>query len=207
MGSGEAVDVGVDDHLVVEAEDGVVEGRLVEADLDTGDVRQWAYEGQGVADAGGDGALAQLLLFTASGRLAGGGVAKEEADAGSGLGLVAQLLGERWTFDQEEGGQGQNLDVLGGVGEESVPKVRGDVVAVGVDLDHFRLSDLGPALRSYRVRPEVVLGLADHRGDGVAVTGVGDAALGDPPFDGLGVHAGRSGYAIEVQTVAQQGFS
>lgn len=84
------------------------------------------------------------------------------------------------------------------------PEVVGDGVAVGVDLDDLGGADLGSSGGGDGVGPEVVLGLADHGGDGVAVAGVGGAGLGDPALHGLGVDAGCLGDVVEVQAVAQE---
>jgi hypothetical protein len=78
---------------------------------------------------------------------------------------------------------------------------------VWVDLDDLRSTDLDFALGCYGVGPEVVLGLADHRGDGVAVAWVGDAACGDPSFHGFRIDFGRLRDLVNVQTVAQQRIS
>jgi hypothetical protein len=77
--AGKAVDVGVDDHLVIETEDRVVERGLVEPDLHAVDTVQRSGERKGVADARDDGAPAELLLFAALGCLAGAGIAEDSS--------------------------------------------------------------------------------------------------------------------------------
>lgn len=83
VASGEAVDVGVDEHLVVEAVDAVVKGGAVDANGGVGGVGQGFEEGQGVAGLGGDGFAADAFFFASAGEFAGCGVADEDADLGA----------------------------------------------------------------------------------------------------------------------------
>jgi hypothetical protein len=73
-----------------------------------------------------------------------------------------------------------------------------------VYLHDLRAADLSSSLGSDRVRPEVVLGLAHHGGDGAAVLGAGQASFQDPALHGLGVDPGNPHDLVEVQPVAQE---
>ena len=87
VGAGEAVDVGVDEHLVVEAVDRVVERGAVAADLDAGGAVERLVERERVADLGPERGLADAFVVAAARDFSAGGVAEQQADLGAGLGL------------------------------------------------------------------------------------------------------------------------
>jgi hypothetical protein len=94
MGALDAVDVGVDDHFVVETEDRVVERGPVEPDLDALDVAQRPVGRQGVADTGRQGAFAEVFFFAAQGYFWAVGVAEQQSDAATAGGFLSEAARE-----------------------------------------------------------------------------------------------------------------
>ena len=105
--------MGVDEHVVVEAVDGVVQRGVVQADLDL--VGQRLVGGQDGGDASGDGA-ADAGLGVAGRQLSTLRVAEQEPYPGAGGGAGAQQRDPVGVaFDEEQAGEGQQVDVAFGV--------------------------------------------------------------------------------------------
>lgn len=198
MGGCDAVDVGVDEELVVGAVDGVVEDRAVKAELYAALFAQVLVEDEGVADLG-DLGFAHALVFTAFGYLGAVRVAKEDADADTGLGFFGEGALDASVFGEEEAGVDQDADLFLGCSKETSPCVPWDGRAVRVDRHQLAAGRCGDLLVGEGVGPEERLIYAQARSHCVAVAPVGGAVFGDPPFYRLGVHVDRLGERSDSQ--------
>jgi hypothetical protein len=109
--------------------------------------------------------------------------------------LVAEQPSRARVLGEEQRRVDQDADLLAGAAEQLVPCLAGNAAAIGVDADQFRLACLGPAALAAAggIRPQVVVVLAKAAGSVPPVGPVGDAAEGQPPFDGLDVDAAAEG--------------
>jgi len=101
VGARDAVDVSVDDHVVVEPEDRVVERGRVEPELDPGRAEQRPIRDEAVADAGAQDTVPELLLGTAA--FGGLGLRVAEVDPHGWTNSVARAIGARTTMTATTG--------------------------------------------------------------------------------------------------------
>jgi hypothetical protein len=147
------VDVGVDQHVVVEPVDRVVQRRGVEAELDAGGADCVPKVHQAQPDPSGQ-AITNLFFLSPPTHRLRVRIPQSEADLGALLGLVRKQLGDlRVAVRQEQPGEDQHVDAVGGAVQQAPPQRSGYGPAVGVEGDQLGgagrlgslvVGDLGP---------------------------------------------------------------
>lgn len=176
MGGCDAVDVGVDEELVICAVDGVVEDRAVEAELYAVLSAQVLVEDEGVTDLRGHGVV-YTLVCAAFGHLRAVRVTEEDADADASLRFLCERALNAAVFGEEKAGVDQDADLFLGCGEETSPCVPWDGRAVRVDRHQFAAGRCRDLLVGESVRPKERLIYAQARSHCVAVSPVGVRSL------------------------------
>jgi hypothetical protein len=136
-----AVDVGVDQHVVIEPVDRVVERGGVEAKLDPRSTDRVPQVQQAKPDPGGK-AIADLFLLAPPTHRFGVRISEGKAHFGPLLGLGGKQLGDLWiAVRQEQPGIDQYVDAIGGGLQEAAPQRSWDGAAVGIEADQLRCAD------------------------------------------------------------------
>jgi hypothetical protein len=137
-----APQMGVDEDLVVEAEERVVEGRPVQADLDSGLIEDRFEVLERQADPGVD-PESEVLLLAAAADFVAVDVAEGQTDPAAALGLVGQEAGEvRVLFEEENGGIGDDRCRLLSPAEQVPPQLRWSIGAARIQGDQSGPADL-----------------------------------------------------------------
>ena len=180
-----AVDVWVDEHLVVGAVEGVVQHGGVQADLYCGCIQQQPVEHDDVADLRRHG-LGDAFFGSAEGDLLAIGIAEQDADGHPVLGLVAHDPDEVDVLGEEQSRVDEDADLVLAAGEQLPPELAGYRAPVGVGREDFpvdrRCQPPG------QVRPQVVLVSLNEIRQPPAVPRLGQAP-GEPALHRLGVDA------------------
>ena len=122
LAGGSAVGVAVDQQVLVEAEQGVVEGGVVCADFDAGQASEIAQVAAMQLNAAFESSRCALFLGAEPDR-SRGLIAEQKAEADALVGLLLNGCGEVELFEQERAGVDEHVHGLVGAGDELAPGV------------------------------------------------------------------------------------
>jgi hypothetical protein len=183
----DAVNVSVDEELVVSTVDRVVQDRSVQAHLDVRLRQNRPEKHDGVPYLRGQ-ALVDALVGSTFGNVVAVRVAEQQPDPRASTRTLDEKPVKAHVLGNEHPGVDQDADLTLGVAEEVAQGVARYGPAMGIYRDDFALGDRGDLIAAECVRPQVGLIHTEMGGHGVPVRAVWRTGLGDPALNGLGVH-------------------